>query len=77
MTRPHDYLVIYIRPSLQGSDQPVTAFLGGTPLEARGGSVWTAVNELMSMPAVLKIARKLEVQIENALEGIVEDRRAR
>jgi hypothetical protein len=77
MTRPNDYLVIYIRPSLQGSDQPVTAFLGGTQLEGHGSTVVNALGDLVGDVRVHKIIRKLETQIEQALAGVVEDRRAR
>ncbi len=77
MTRPNDYLVIYVRPSLQGSDQPVTAFLGGTQLEGRGVEVHTAIGDLLTRPEVRRIVRKLETQIAQALAGVVEDRRAR
>jgi hypothetical protein len=77
VSRPNDYIVIYVRPSLQGSDQPVTAFLGGTQLEGQGESVVEAVTDLFAITAVQMIARKLERQIAQALAGVIEDRRAR
>jgi hypothetical protein len=76
MTRPNDYLVIYIRPSLQGSDQPVTAFLGGTQLEGQGPTVAGAIADLFTYSEPRRLVRKLEHQIQQALAGVVEDRRA-